>query len=120
MTVRSVRSPLSHGFVMGGAFSPDGTQLALFGLVGRYAAARLELLNLITGTVRVAREPQLALDAGIGWARWLPDGRRLVMGPATVGGYLVDATTLSARPLRLIRGHGQDPNFTAVLAPPPR
>ena len=120
MTVRSVRSPLSHGFVMGGAFSPDGTQLALFGLVGRYAAARLELLNLITGTVRVAREPQLALDAGIGWARWLPDGRRLVMGPATVGGYLVDTTTLSARPLRLIRGHGQDPNYTAVLAPPPR
>ena len=104
MTVRSARSPLSHGFVIGGAFSPDGTQLALFGLVGRYAAARLELLNLITGRVRVAREPQLALDAGIGWARWLPDGRRLVMGPATVGGYLVDTTTLSARPLRLIRG----------------
>jgi hypothetical protein len=42
------------------------------------------------------------------------------MGPATVGGYLVDTTTLSVRPLRLIRGHGQDPNYTAVLAPPPR
>jgi hypothetical protein len=120
MTVRSVRSSLGHGFVMGGAFSPDGTQLALFGLVGHGAAARLELLNLATGTVRIAREPQLALDAGIGWARWLPDGRRLIMGPATVGGYLVDTTTLSAKPLRLIRGHGQDPNFTAVLAPPPR
>ena len=120
MAVRSVRSPLGHGLVMGGAFSPDGTQLALFGLVGHYAAARMELLNLTTGTVRVAREPELALDAGIGWARWLPDGRRLVMGPATVGGYLVDTTTLSAKPLRLIRGHGQDPNYTAVLAPAPR
>jgi hypothetical protein len=120
MAVRSVRSPLSHGFVMGGAFSPDGTQLALFGLVGRCAAARLELLNLATGTVRIAWEPQLALGAGIGWARWLPDGRRLVIGPATVGGYLVDTATLSAKPLRLVRGHGQDPNYTAVLAPPPR
>jgi hypothetical protein len=124
MAVRSVRSPLSHGFVMGGAFSPDGTRLALFGRMSDGTAARLALVNLVTGTVRMAGSPRLALGMDIAWARWLPDGRRLVMGAATAGGYLVDTMPLSAEPLVVVRGHGQDPtsnqdpNYTIVLAPP--
>ena len=127
MAVRSVRSPLGHGFARGGAFSPDGTTLALFARLDNRDAARLMLVDLATGSARVAREPQLAVGAGIGWAQWVPDGRRLVMGPAsTGGGYLVDTVTLSARPLTVIRGNGrdptssQDPNYTTVLIPPPR
>jgi hypothetical protein len=126
MATRSVRSPLGHGFAMGGAFSPDGTRLALFGRVKDGSAARLALVNLAAGTVRTAREPRLALGMDIAWARWLPDGRRLVMGPASTGGYLTDTETLSAEPLVVVRGHGQhrasnqDPNYTTVLAPPPR
>jgi WD40 repeat protein len=127
MAIRSVRSPLGHGFARGGAFSPDGTTLALFARLDNPDAARLMLVDLATGSARVAREPQLAVGAGIGWAQWVPDGRRLVMGSAsTGGGYLVDTVTLSARPLTVIRGHGQDrtsnqdPNYTTVLIPPPR
>jgi hypothetical protein len=73
----------------------------------------------------MAWEPRLALGMDIAWARWLPDGRRLVMGPGTAAGYLVDAT-LSAEPLIVVHGHGQDrgssqdPNYTTVLVPPPR
>jgi hypothetical protein len=119
MAVRSVRSPLSHGYALGGAFSPDGSRLALFVRVNSSDEARLALVNLATGTVTLAREPRLALGTDIGWARWLPDGRRLVMGPATTGGYLVDTVTLSAESLIVARDHGsQDPNFTIVLAPP--
>jgi hypothetical protein len=119
MAVRSVRSPLSHGYALGGAFSPDGSRLALFARENYSDPARLALVNLVTGTVRMAREPHFALDTDIGWARWLPDDRRLLIGPATMGGYLVDTVTLSAEPLIVARGHGsQDPNFTIVLAPP--
>jgi hypothetical protein len=119
MAVRSVRSPLSGGYALGGTFSPDGSRLALFVRLNHSDAARLALVNLATATVTLAREPHLALGTDIGWARWLPDGRRLVMGPATTGGYLVDTLTLSAEPLIVARGHGsQDPNFTIVLAPP--
>jgi hypothetical protein len=116
-----------HGFARGGAFSPDGTTLALFARLDNRDAARLMLVDLATGSARVAREPQLAVGAGIGWAQWVPDGRRLVMGPAsTGGGYLVDTVTLSAEPLVVVRGHGrdrtsnQDPNYTTVLIPSPR
>jgi hypothetical protein len=119
MAVRSVRSPLSHGYALGGAFSPDGSRVALFVRENYSDAVRLALVNLVTGTVRMAREPRFVLDTDIGWARWLPDGRRLLIGPATTGGYLVDTVTLSAEPLIVARGHGsQDPNFTIVLAPP--
>jgi hypothetical protein len=121
MAVRSVRSPLGHGFALGGGFSPDGTILALFVRADLSDAGRLMLVDLATGTAKVAREPQLDLGAAIGWARWLPDGRRLVMGPASAGGgYLVDTATLSAKPLVVLHGHGQDPNYTTVLVPPSR
>ena len=130
LSTRAVRSPLRGGFALGGAFSPSGTQLAVF--LNTSGWARLALVNLGTGTMRVAPSPWPALGQDIGWARWLPDGLHLVVGAGT-GGYLVDAATLSAQRLFFTRGHdhyignsddyiggSQDINFTAAIVPPAR
>jgi hypothetical protein len=84
-------------------------------------SARLAIVSLATGAVRVARAPRLALGTDFAWARWLPGGTHLIVGAGT-GPYLVDSATLSARPL-LARGPGhntgnsQDINFTAAIVP---
>ena len=127
LATRTVRSPLPGGFAIGGAFSPDGTQLAVFpqtaprGMAPGYA--ELALINLRTGAMRLASRPRITLGKDIGWALWLPGGTHLIMWPCP-GSYLVDATTLSARPLFIARGHnignGQGIDFTAaILAPGP-
>jgi hypothetical protein len=126
MTARTVRSPLRGGFAVGGAFSPDGMQLAVFPQTPpRHAtpgSARLAIVNLATGAVRMARGPRLALGMDFAWARWLPGGTHLIAGAGT-GPYLVDPATLSAKPLFFTRGHGhnigngQDINFTAAVLP---
>lgn len=123
-SARTVHSPLPGGFAVGGAFSPDGTRLAVFpqtpprGMVS--GSARLAIVNLVTGDSRMARWPRLPLGMDVAWARWLPDGTHLIVGTRT-GGYLVDSGTLSARRLFLSRGNGrtigngQDINFTAAV-----
>jgi hypothetical protein len=124
LAARTVRSPLPGGFAIGGAFSPDGTRLAVFPRADRSQAARLALADLATGTVTVAPALRLALGEDIAWARWLPDGRDLIVGGATGGGDLVDSATLSAEPLVVARGHqddrgnSQDINYTTVIVPP--
>ena len=126
LATRTLRGPLPGGFAVGGAFSPDGTRLAVFpqtpprGMVPGYA--RLALVDLSTGVVRIMPRPRITLGLDIGWALWLPDGRHLIVGTGT-GSYLVDSPTLSARPLVLARAHGhnansQDINFTAAILSP--
>jgi hypothetical protein len=123
LSTRTVRSPLPGGFAVGGAFSPDGMQLAVFPQTApRHTtpgSARLAIVSLATGAVRVARAPRLALGMDFAWARWLPGGTHLIVGAGT-GPYLVDSATLSARPLvahgRNI-GNSQDINFTAAIVP---
>jgi hypothetical protein len=125
LSTRTVRSPLPGGFAVGGAFSPDGTQLAVFPQTApRHAnpgSARLAIVNVATGAVRVAWAPRLALGLDFAWARWLPGGTHLIVGTGA-GPYLVDAATLSARPL-VAGSHGhntgnsQDINFTAAIVP---
>ena len=125
LATRTMRSPLPGGFALGGAFSPNGRQLAVFpqtrprGMAPGYA--RLALVDLSTGTVQMASELRLPLGQDVGWALWLPDGRHLVAGTAPRT-YLVDSVGLSARPLFLARGHNigndQEINFTAAILPP--
>ena len=128
LATRTLRGPLPGGFAVGGAFSPDGTRLAVFpqtpprGMVPGYA--RLALVDLSTGVVRVMPRPRITLGLDLGWALWLPDGRHLIVGTGT-GSYLVDSAALSARPLVLARAHGhnansQDINFTAAILSPRR
>ena len=116
----TVRAPSSGLFSLGGAFSPDGSQLAAFVTGGSQRTARLALIDLAAGTVRLAGRPIITLGEDYDWARWLPDGRQLIIG-AGAGGYLVDSATLAARPLMLAAGNGrpigagQDINFTAAI-----
>ena len=116
-----VRSPQPDGFALGGSFSPagpTGARLAVFlnGTPG--GPARLALVDPATGAMRVVPGTRFALGSDIAWARWLPGGATLVAGATTGRSYLVDAVTLSARPL-VVRGRGAaDLNYTtAVVAP---
>ena len=100
LTARTVRSPLPGGFAAGGAFSPGGTRLAVFLNNSPSRAARLALADPVTGAVRVARGPRLALGKDFAWApvaarrhashrgrgdrRQLPGGFRDAVGPAAV------------------------------------
>jgi hypothetical protein len=115
LSTRTVRSPRPGGFAMGGAFSPGGTQLAVFLNAGPGQTAHLALVDPVTGAVRVA--PRLALTLGIdvAWARWLPDGVHLMVGAAS--GFLVDAVSLSAEPLVSARDNSDGPNYTTAIVP---
>ena len=115
LSTRTVRSPLPGGFAMGGAFSPAGTRLAVFLNAGTGRAARLALVDPVTGAVRVVPAPALELGMDIAWARWLPDGRRLIVGAGAGAAYLVDAVTLSAEPLVTGRDDTDGPNYTTAI-----
>jgi hypothetical protein len=63
--------------------------------------------------------PDAAFTAGqdILWARALPGGTEFLAG-GTAGTYLVNAVSLSARPLRFpARSTGQDLNYSVVVLP---
>jgi hypothetical protein len=128
LSIRTVRSPLHHGFAVGGAFSPDGTTLAVFvNLNGgpSPSAAQLALIDTRTGTLRLVPGARTGMGAPVAWARWLPDGRHLVAGGIEES-YLVDAPTMKARPMFFITGPNhyieasQDLNYSAVIVPPRR
>jgi hypothetical protein len=122
LSSRTVRSPLPGGFALGGAFSPSGAskaRLAVFLNAGSGNAARLALVDLATGGVRVAPRPRLVLGLDIAWARWLPDGVHLIVGPAAGGSDLVDAATLSAEPLVVAHESSEDLDYTTAVVPLP-
>jgi hypothetical protein len=122
-----VRSPNRYGFTYGGpftsgAFSPDGTRLAVFlnttnpQDASREPVSEPAVINTRTGGLRLVRTAHLGTYEDAGWARWLPGGHRLIVG-AEAGSYAVDADTLSARPLSF--APGADINFSATLLPGP-
>ena len=125
LSTRTVRAPAGGLFTAGGAFAPGGSELAVFATSASQRTARLAVIDLATGTVRVASRPVITLGEDFDWARWLPDGRHLIIG-AGAGGYLVDSATLAARPVVLSGrngrriGTGQDLNFTAAIVAPHR
>ena len=129
LATRTVRSPLHHGFAFGGAFSPDGTQLAVFPnnapWMGTPRAAGIALARTATGRLRMAARPTLGLGSDVTWAQWLPGGTRLIVGGIDRS-YLVDPASLAARPLYFLRGtdhyieDSQDINYTAAVIPPSR
>jgi hypothetical protein len=127
LAARTVRGPSPEGFAMGGAFSPDGTRLAVFtqDFSGPTSmSARLAIVDLTTGSIRLAASPRFPLGLDFATALWLPDSEHLVAGTGDWAFYLVDAATLTARPLSFPRGHGggsrPDFNFTAAVVPPRR
>ena len=129
----TVRNPRRYGFTYGGlfssgAFSPDGTRLAVFVNTTNpqdpYATpySVLGIVNTTTGALRLVHATHLVTTEDVGWARWLPAGNRLIAG-AEAGSYAVNAVTLAARPFsffgsprRDIETSG-DINFSATLLP---
>jgi hypothetical protein len=123
----TVRSPNRHGFTYGGlftsgAFSPDGTHLAVFLNAtnpqdpSREPVSELAIVNTRTGALQLVRATRLGTYEDAGWARWLPGGHRLIVG-AEVGSYAVDAETLSVRAFSF--GPGNDINFSTTVLPVP-
>ncbi|MDX6392931.1 MAG: hypothetical protein QOJ73_3994 [Streptosporangiaceae bacterium] len=115
---RTLRSPLRYGFVLGGAFSPDGRQLAVFVNDSPQAGgetAELAIVSTATGAVRLAPQVRMTVGEDADWVRWLPGGTRLVVQASR--NYVVTAATLAARPFRFTGG-GQDINFSAEIIPP--
>ena len=119
----TVRSPNRYGFTYGGpftsgAFSPDGTRLAVFLNTtnpqdpSRGPVSELAIINTRTGALRLVRAARFGTYEDVGWARWLPGGHRLIAG-AEAGSYAVDADTLSVRALSF--APGDDINFSATL-----
>lgn len=118
LSSRTLRSPLPYGFVLGGAFSPDGRQLAVFANTGPKAGgetAELAIISTATGAVRLVPTVRMTVGEDVDWVRWLPGGARLIVQAQR--DYLVTAATLAARPFQFT-GSGQGINFSAELIPP--
>jgi hypothetical protein len=127
----TLHSPLHHGFVLGGAFSPDGRHFAVFAnLSGQSGGQPAELAIASTGTsagaghgagrlvagVRMVPGVRMAVGEDADWIRWLPGGTTLITQANR--DYLVNAITLAARPFRF-SGTSQEINFSAELIQPP-
>jgi hypothetical protein len=113
----TLHSPLGYGFMLGGAFSPDGRELAVF--VNLSAGdgggkAELAIASAGTGALRLVRQASLTVGEDVAWALWLPGGKQLFV----MGNYLVTSATLSARPVTMTPGGAQDPGFSAQVLPP--
>ncbi len=125
-----MRSPLRHGFTDPGiAFSPDGTQLAVFvrrasPSSGWPSQSELAIVSTRTGRLRLVRAARLETQEDAGWVLWLPGGHRLLAGALRYS-YAVDTKTLAARPFFFFPGRTDhdimdtpDINFSAVVLPP--
>ena len=109
----TVRSPNRYGFAYGGlftsgAFSPDGTRLAVFLNTtnpqdpshGPVLRAGRGDFNTRAGTLRLVRAARFGTYEDAGWARWLPGSHRLIAG-AKAGKLRVDADTLLGQSISL-------------------
>jgi hypothetical protein len=125
MASMTVRSPGRYGFTYGGpftrgAFSPDGTRLAVFLNITSPQVPSSEpvsepaILDTRTGSLRLARAARLGTYEDAAWARWLPGGKQVIVG-AEQGNYTIDAATLAVSKLFLAPGY--DINFSATILP---
>jgi hypothetical protein len=120
LSSRTLRSPLRYGFALGGSFSPDGRQLAVFvnrspGTGG--GTAQLAIVSTATGAMRLVHRARFLVGEDVAWARWLPGGKQLIVG--SVGrDYIVTAATRTARPLRFRHSPSGAIGYSAVIIPP--
>jgi hypothetical protein len=115
---------MPHGFALGGAFSPDGRELAVVVNTSRgpcCAAAELAIASARTGSLRLVPQARLTIGQDVAWVQWLPGGRQLLVGAGN-GSYIVDTATLSARALFFVHSHDhniQDMNYSTVVIAQP-
>jgi hypothetical protein len=115
----TLRSPLRYGFALGGAFSPDGRELAVF--VNRTPGGggetvQLAIASTITGALRLVPQVRVVVGPPEDWARWLPGGRQLIVGGAD-SSYLVTAATGSAQPFNFSVSSAGGVDSSAVIVP---
>ena len=117
--IRTLRSPLRYGFALGGAFSPDGSELAVF--VNRTPGGggqtvQLAIASTTTGVLRLVPRVRVVLGPPQDWLRWLPGSRQLIVGGAD-SSYLVTAATGSAQPFNFSVSSAGGLNASAVIIP---
>ena len=123
---RIVVSPIGS-FLWGGAFSPDGHQLAVFANSGDIhgdPTAQLAIVNTRSGSLKLVRGVSIYVGESVHWAQWLPDGRHLITGGLTPMGstvpavdVLVDSQTDQARQFRFVADKNQDLDISSVVVP---
>jgi hypothetical protein len=140
LTTRFVPSPLRQGFEFGGAFSPNGAQLAVFiGLSEQQESSlptyqrpspvtQLALVNTKSASLRVVHGTVINIGDALAWAQWLDNDRLLAGAVESPDGlpndnhYLVDTRDGQAQPFSFFPGGGRadgtlDVNFSAAIAP---
>jgi len=125
-----VPSPTRYGFT-GGAFSPDGSELATFVNIDSpsdpFSAphSELALIDTATGTLRLDPKVKIVTSEDAAWALWLPPGPQLLTG-AISATYLVNAHSLATRPMYFDGAdtrldsimNSPDLNFSTLVVPP--
>jgi hypothetical protein len=117
----SVGSPLPYGFDIGGAFSPDGKQLAVFVQTKEgdiNPAMELALVDTVTGSIRLIPGARYNIGESVGWARWLPDGTQVLTGTFSdhyrvYNHYLLNATSGAVTKVEFSSNINRDVNFSA-------
>jgi len=124
---RQIRNPLGLGFDFGGAFSPDGRQLAAFAMTnpGNYnPETRLALIDVATGSLQLVSGATINIGDSLAWAQWLPGSRQLIVGGTSDNGglsqanhFLVDSASSRSTPFRFLADGSQDVNYSVVVLP---
>jgi hypothetical protein len=117
----TVGSPLPYGFDVGGAFSPDGSRLAVFVKANAgdvNPAMQLALVDTTTGSIRLIPGAKGNIGESVGWARWLPDGTRVLTGTFSddykvYNHFLLDTKTGAVTKVDFSRDINRDVNFSA-------
>ena len=139
MTTRLISSPLSRvfssavsqygsdvaefgsNFLGGGAFSPDGRQLAAFVSAFRphdWPNAQLVLVNPNTGSVKLIANTLIQIGEPAGWATWSPTGSDLFGGSYREGpviqAFALKTGQTQATPLTFDKNAADDVTGSAV------
>jgi Tol biopolymer transport system component len=139
MTTRHISSPLSgvfssavqqygsdvvefgSNFLGGGAFSPDGRQLAAFVSAYRphdWPNAQLVLVNPNTGSVQLIANTVIQIGEPAGWATWSPTGSDLFGGSYREGpviqAFALKTGQTQATPLTFDKNAADDVTGSAV------
>jgi hypothetical protein len=118
---RTLRSPLPWGFALGGAFSPDGRQLAVFvnrGPGHGGGLVQLAIASTSSGALHLVPGARLRIGEDVAWVRWLPGGRQLIAGG--VDRDVITTADGPARPFRFRRSPAGAVGYSAAVIPPGR
>jgi WD40 repeat protein len=117
----TISSPLPYGFDVGGAFSPDGSRLAVFVKTNAgdvNPAMELALVDPASGSIRLIPGARGNIGESVGWARWLPDGTQVLTGTFSddyrvYNHYLLDTTSGAVSKVDFTSDVNRDVNFSA-------